>query len=110
MADRYLFKSRPRKRLLTMQPGWLKVCWGRLEGDSPDIVYIRGDGVGRHYGHLMHSLMGPFLKFLPDPGDALKADSMGRLDWAATLDAAGFDLSTLEIRIKLRSENEERNP
>lgn len=42
------------KRRQKARPGELRVTYGSLQGDAPDVVFSRGQGVASSDGHLMH--------------------------------------------------------
>lgn len=100
MAERYRITSAGRKRRLRAGEGELKVYYGSPgDGEPADLCTVWGAGVGKRRSNLMFALLGPFLKF-PE-GRIVRGT--GEQDFAAELDAAGFDLSTLVISIKLKS-------
>lgn len=87
--------SAPRPR-----SGQLKVQWGKLYDEDPDLIYAAGEGVPREDRHLMHH--------------ALSAPRwMGPLHdkWAfepsvlEELEARGYDITTLKISIEKKRED-----
>jgi hypothetical protein len=77
------------KRRQKARPGELRVTYGRLEGDAPDVVFARGEGVGKPDGHLM-------CWYFTRATDDL-------LPLAQELERRGYDLSTMVFSIMKRS-------
>ena len=77
------------------KPGELKVQWGKLPDDKPDICYVwGGEGASSHDGHLLH---GMFSGFEHRKYGRIPAQHDGYL---AELEARGYDLTTLKFSIR----------
>jgi hypothetical protein len=79
------------------RPGQLKVQFGRLAGDTPDIIYARGDGIPRADAHLLHNV-------LASKRPCVDIAAPDILSWEPSLfdelEARGYDISTLRISIE----------
>ena len=75
------------------KPGQLRAFYGRLPGDSPDVIYSWGDGVSKRDGHLLHAIIGserpPTI-----PGEPWQPSLLDMLR------DRGYDLATLEFSIR----------
>ena len=71
--------------------GQLKIQYGKLRYDSPDIIYCRGEGVPRCDGSLLHHVFG---------SKRYRYD--GELDESLydELEKRGYDLTTLSFSIE----------
>lgn len=94
-----------RYRARKVKPGQLVMYYGKLPGDSPDVVYAwGGDGAGKRHGNLLSWLMGgPRIELLfgEDREKAHRDWRHGR-SILEELDAAGFDLTTLRFSIEIK--------
>lgn len=102
-ASNTLSQRRKRLRLRKAKPGELLIGYGRLDGDNPDIVYSRGEGVHRGDGHLLHYYLGsPKLEndwSQPTGGGRLSQTKYAPTLWQE-LESRGYDLTTLRFYIK----------
>lgn len=96
--------KRYRKR--TPKPGQLIAYYGRLDGDSPDVVFAwGGGGANSRHGALLHYIFGSARLELAN----FEENKRSGREWIfgksalQRLEEAGFDLSTLRFSIELKS-------
>jgi hypothetical protein len=78
------------------KPGELKVQWGKLPYDSPDICYCwGGDGATSSDGSLLHCMFSGFSWRKSDSFGAIQNDG-----YLKELEARGYDLTTLKFSIQ----------
>ena len=71
--------------------GQLKVQWGKLRHDSPDIIYTHGDGTSRADSRLLH--------FMFSQGHYSPLDKTFGKSLYDELESRGYDLTTLKFSI-----------
>lgn len=96
-----------RYRRPNTKPGEIKMQYGRLEGDEPDLCYFRGPGVQRCDMHLIHNMFTS--KRLEIDYDAPLGSP--RYLWGKygpsfqeELEARGYDLTTLKFSIQKKEQ------
>jgi len=78
--------------------GQLKAQWGKLPGDSPEIIYAWGDGCHRGDGGLIHSMLtSPIYHFF---------DHRYGPSYLEQLEERGYDITTLKFSIEKKSSAE----
>lgn len=88
--------SAKRFRRRKYKDGQLLVYYGRLDGDSPDVIFQRGAGVPKSDAHLMYSIFGAKRQSHDfATGQAVYSDSL-----TEELISRGYDISTLEFKIR----------
>lgn len=101
MTERNYSAPRPR-------PGQLKVQFGKLADDGPDIIYARGEGIPSADGRLLHHFLSA-----PRAYFDLQARPFGiayEPSLIEELEARGYDIKTLKISIEKKDlENEPEN-
>ena len=92
------------KRLRTpmTKPGELKVQWGKLPHENPDMVFCWGDGSSKHDSNLLHYFMA---SKRPDP-QATPLYSKMIPSLFEELEARGYDLTTLKFSIQKKPAQE----
>lgn len=88
--DRISMRRRQKAR-----PGELRVTYGSLRGDNPDVVFSRGEGVPSCDGHLMNWY---FTQASADPG----LFSIKRIEEELRL--RGYDLSTMVFSVMKKAD------
>jgi hypothetical protein len=79
--------------------GQLKVKWGSIEGDNPDLCYVWGEGIPKADAGLLHHTLGsPRYAPLTQEWDQSFLEELG---------ARGYDISTLEISISRKVGHEQ---
>lgn len=74
-------------------PGQLRMFYGRLPGDAPDVIYSWGAGCSKRDGALLNYIIGSKRPPL-SPGEPWDPSLLDELV------ARGYDLSTLEFSIR----------
>ena len=85
-----------RYRNIKAKPGQLKVQYGKLPYDEPDLIFAWGDGTNKADSHL---LMNALHEERYHPFD--KSWSPGVVD---ELEKRGYDITTLKISIEKKKE------
>jgi hypothetical protein len=86
-----------RLRAPKSKPGELKVQWGKLPHDNPDICYSWGDGCSRTDGHLLHNALTSRRYYAHD----LAHPEPSLLD---ELKERGYDITTLKFYIRKKAQ------
>lgn len=77
--------------------GELKLQWGKLPHDEPDVCIAWGDGASKRDGHLMfNALCGARNRFNSATQDCSVIEDLA---------ARGYDLETIRFSIQKRKEN-----
>lgn len=93
-------KMKKRQRTPTAKRGELKVQYGELPGDSPDILYINGDGTAREDRRLLHNVFSEKRVIRSTNGSFEGYDK----SLYEELESRGYDLKTLRFYIKKKEE------
>jgi hypothetical protein len=97
-----------RYRRRTAKPGQVLVYYGKIPGDEPDIVYAWGaGGASKRHGNLLAWLFGgQRVRIVYGEERAQNGGSPYVFDktMLEELDAAGFDLTTLNFSIQMKSD------
>ena len=84
------------------KPGELKIQWGKLpgRGETPELIYVWGDGCSKQDSHLMHNAMAAKQ---PDP---FVKPIFSRMNpsFVEELEARGYDLTTLRFYIRKKQQ------
>lgn len=96
----------PRYRRKNAKPGQLLVYYGKLPGDNPDMVFAwGGEGASKRASNILHYYMASKRVELVYGEDRAKNNGIpykfGPSMFEA-LDAAGFDLRTLQFSIEFK--------
>ena len=87
-----------RYRRRTAKPGQLIAYWGKLPGDSPDVLYAWGaGGASKADAHLIHSMLSGYGHRIDDKYPA-KHDG-----YLNELEARGYDLTTLRFSVERKA-------
>lgn len=85
-----------RLRAPTAKPGELKMQWGKLPGDSPDMCFAWGDGCSKRDGNFIYYV-------LACQRPSTNRDEHGRMTFDKSvldqLEERGYDLTTLRFSI-----------
>ena len=93
-----------RLRKPKLKDGELRVYWGRLPHDSPDIIYAwQGDPEMRRDTRLLHVVFGCET---PDPFEQPLFSKMNP-SFIKELELRGYDISTIKFSIMKKKDNEE---
>ncbi len=87
--------------------GELKVQWGVLPDNNPDICYIWGEGVKSCDSNLLYYMFGTKRQHLLH-GDEIVENNGQLIKWEKSLleelDARGYDLTTLKFSIQKKKQ------
>jgi hypothetical protein len=91
-----------RLRAPNAKPGELKMQWGKLPGDCPDMCFAWGDGCSKRDGNFLHYV-------LASARPTHNRDEHGRPMFDKSvleqLDERGYDLTTLRFSIRKKPSN-----
>lgn len=85
-----------RPRAPKAKEGELKMCWGKMPHENPDMCFAWGEGCTKRDANLLHYVMAsPRNKYMaPDQMPTLVEE----------LDKRGYDITTLKFSIKKKVE------
>jgi hypothetical protein len=89
------------------KPGELKIAWGKLPHDDPDLVFCWGAGCSKRDGNLLHYIFSGKRQRMVYGEDREKAGGFPVVfDPSALeeLEARGYDLTTLKFSIQKKAE------
>jgi hypothetical protein len=90
------------------KPGQLLAYWGKLPGDSPDLIYAHGgEGANKRCANLLHHILGERrveAVFGEERKETGRQWKLGKTP-LQLLDEAGFDVTTLKFSIEMKKQN-----
>lgn len=94
-----------RYRAPKAKPGELKMQWGKLPGDSPDMCFCWGDGCSKRDGALLHYLLASKRQRMLYGEEQRQAGANVAFDpsFIEELEARGYDLTTFKFSIQKKA-------
>lgn len=97
-----------RYRTPKAKPGELKVQWGKLPHNNPDLCYCWGEGVSRADSSLLHYTFSSKRPVLSKCYEAMLSGESSQISFDPSfleeLEARGYDLTTLRFSIQKKTD------
>lgn len=94
------------KRAPKAKPGELKMGYGKMPGDAPDLCFAWGDGCSKRDGNLMHYIFcGKRQRVTYGNEKVEKGPVVFDPSFVEELEARGYDITTLRFSIMKKTVN-----